>query len=173
MTLTIPNTISNGTAGDASEIEANFAAIESYVNGSTVNPDGSTAMTGVLTLDNVDPTLADHATRKSYVDGLASPSAWTAVTFQNSWTDLGGVDQTAQYRKIGDVVHLRGMITSGVMSSSAFTLPVGFRPAAQVWYGTVSANAFAAFYVTIAGLVVPSAGSAASFSLGSFQFSTV
>ena len=68
MTLTIPNTISNGTAGDASEIEANFTAIEAYVNGSTVNPDGSTAMTGALTLPAVDPAADNEAARKLYVD---------------------------------------------------------------------------------------------------------
>lgn len=59
-----------------------------------------------------------------------TPPAWTPVTFQNSWVNNGGVDQVCQYRKIGDIVYLRGSMGSGALSSIAFTLPTGFRPPA-------------------------------------------
>ena len=88
MPLTIPNTIANAQAGDASKVEANFAAISAYVNGSTVNPDGSVAMTGPLTLPASDPVSDNQAARKVYVDlstpagvltmfaGAAAPAGW-------------------------------------------------------------------------------------------------
>ena len=58
--------------------------------------------------------------------GPVADTAWTAVTFTNSWVNLG--PQPAQYRKIGDIVYVRGQISGGATSSSAFTLPAGFRP---------------------------------------------
>jgi len=65
---------------------------------------------------------------------LGSPggSAWTAPTLTNGWVDfLAGVAPTA-YRKVGDVVELRGAIKSGTLASTAFTLPAGFRPASGI-----------------------------------------
>ncbi len=56
--------------------------------------------------------------------------AWTAPTLGNSWQDfLSGVAPVA-YRRVGDVVELRGAIKSGTLATTVFTLPVGFRPTA-------------------------------------------
>jgi hypothetical protein len=53
---------------------------------------------------------------------------WTAVAaFSNSWVNYGSGEQDAQYRKSGDEVELRGIIKSGT-TSTAFTLPAGYRP---------------------------------------------
>jgi hypothetical protein len=60
------------------------------------------------------------------------PTTWTNVTFQNGWVNYGAGQQNAQYRKIGDLVYLRGGIKSGTNGLAAFTLPVGFRPAGVV-----------------------------------------
>lgn len=54
--------------------------------------------------------------------------AWTPVTFQGTWANQTGGSQPVQYRKLGDMVQLRGQMAAGSMSSPAFTLPVGFRP---------------------------------------------
>jgi hypothetical protein len=61
-----------------------------------------------------------------------SPTAWTAVTFENGWANKGGSDQVCQYRKIGDIVYLRGTMTKSAVTygQAAFTLPIGFRPPA-------------------------------------------
>lgn len=56
------------------------------------------------------------------------PTQWTGVTFQNNWVDYGGAVQLVQYRKIGDIVYVRGVMKNGILGSPAFTLPVGFRP---------------------------------------------
>jgi hypothetical protein len=58
--------------------------------------------------------------------------AWVAPTLTNSWLNYGGVFATAGYWKdTSGVVHLRGLITGGTVGTSAFTLPVGFRPTAE------------------------------------------
>jgi len=61
-------------------------------------------------------------------DGSAG---WKAVTaFENSWTNFGGGWAPAAYRRVGDMVEVRGLITGGTVGSTAnvFTLPTGYRP---------------------------------------------
>lgn len=60
----------------------------------------------------------------------AVSTPWTALTLTNSWTNTSGF-QTGQYRRVGDMVHLRGYLTAGTNGASAFTLPAGFRPPAS------------------------------------------
>ena len=61
--------------------------------------------------------------------------AWTGLSFGSGWANYGGAYQTGQYKKVGDLVLLRGLVarTSGVGTTIA-TLPSGFRPAAQCLY---------------------------------------
>lgn len=66
-TLNVPNTLSNGSTADASDVQQNFDAIESHVNTELVNRDGSIAMTGELLLSG-DPSSANGATRKAWVE---------------------------------------------------------------------------------------------------------
>jgi hypothetical protein len=61
----------------------------------------------------------------------APASVWTNVTFQNGWTNYGGTNQTVQYRMFVDLVQIRGAMKDGTNSSTAFTLPVGYRPPAN------------------------------------------
>ena len=79
--------------------------------------------------------VVNDAARNAYIiveditpataDGLAT--AWTAATFQNGWINYPAA-QPAQYRKLGDMVQVRGMIKSGTYAQTALNLPVGFRP---------------------------------------------
>lgn len=59
-----------------------------------------------------------------------TPPGWTPMTLGANWVNLGGGYPTAQYRKIGDVVSVRGLISAlaGASISSIAVLPVGFRP---------------------------------------------
>jgi hypothetical protein len=53
-----------------------------------------------------------------------------APAFANGWSNLGGGFQTAVYYKDrAGLVRLAGVITAGTIPATAFTLPVGFRPA--------------------------------------------
>ena len=77
-------------------------------------------------------------------------TAWISVSggvgFQNSWVNFGAAEQTAQYRKIGDLVYLRGTVKSGT-TGVIFTLPVGYRPPAAV--GPASLDNTGVRYISI------------------------
>jgi len=67
-----------------------------------------------------------------------STSDWTGVTFATGWGNLSGA-QAVEYRKIGDIVYLRGTAerTSG-SGTTIFTLPSGYRPPAQLRFANRS-----------------------------------
>jgi hypothetical protein len=83
-----------------------------------------------------------------------------------------------QYRKVGDMVELRGVIRGGTAGTVAFTLPAGFRPPAHIeaalYYFTGSAAALSNFQINFDGTVTMgptvTAAGAAAFILE--QFST-
>lgn len=111
---------------------------------------------------------ADIATRSGDV-------SWTNVGpggFAGTWVDFGGVFQVAQYRKVGDVVQVRGFVKSGTIGTAVFTLPTGLRPPADLLFATVSNSLFGTIYVTSAGAFTANTGSNASFSINC-QFSTI
>lgn len=100
---------------------------------------------------------------------LAS-TAWTGVTFANAWVDFGASHQAVQYRKVGDIVQVRGLMKSGTIAATAFTLPSGFRPPALLYFATASNSLFGLTLVDTTGTVTPSAGSNTWFAVN-FQFS--
>lgn len=99
-TLTNPNAIANAQPLDATKVQQNFAAIESYVNSNVVTKDGATAMTGALTLAAA-PTEDLHAASKLYVD-LSIPAGvkfeYAGATLPAggyAWCDGSVVDGTS------------------------------------------------------------------------------
>lgn len=69
---------------------------------------------------------------------------WTAVTFGTGWANYGSGYQAVSYRKIGDVVTLRGLADSAANAwttfPTMFTLPAGFAPPARLIYNLRSIN---------------------------------
>lgn len=66
-----------------------------------------------------------------------SPSAWRALPYAAGFSDYANGYQTGQYRKVGDMVQVRGMIkkaTSAVANETMFTMPVTYRPLAQLFF---------------------------------------
>ena len=67
---------------------------------------------------------------ESTIDG--NFGTWTNLTFGTGWSNLGGTFDTCRFRKVGDLVMLRGTATSGSTNWSNAnpigTLPIGFRP---------------------------------------------
>lgn len=64
-------------------------------------------------------------------------TAWTTPTLAGSWSNYGGAFSLPGYRRIGDVVYLRGLVArSGSPSANdvIFTLPAGFRPTGTVMF---------------------------------------
>jgi hypothetical protein len=56
------------------------------------------------------------------------PTAWTNPTFLNGWMSYGSGYAPGQYRKVGDMVQIRGLVKSGSLGNAIFMLPVGYRP---------------------------------------------
>jgi len=98
------------TAGDSNAVSTNI--VGSHYGRVRVNVNGT---------DMWMPVFNDDST-----------SDWTGVTFASGWSNLSGA-QTVEYRKIGDIVYLRGTTerTSG-SGTTIFTLPSGYRPPAQL-----------------------------------------
>lgn len=115
------------------------------------------------------------------VSAPAKATAWTAPTLLNSWVNFGTTFQVAGYRKVGDVVALRGMIKNGTVAGLTvlFTLPSGFRPPADLIFATAG---FTSSGKDVVRVDVDSSGNvklggaldgANYLSLSNIQFSTV
>jgi hypothetical protein len=64
---------------------------------------------------------------------VVAQEAWRSLdfSFSGSWSYRGGGYEVAKFRRIGDTVHIRGNVANGT-AASIFTLPVGFRPPADL-----------------------------------------
>lgn len=109
------------------------------------------------------------------VQALAVPTAWVAPTLGNSW--VVAFSNTVGYRKVGDVVQLRGMIQSGTLNTTIFTLPSGFRPVQEADFAQSSNGAgIANVKIINSGVVQVSyylSGSNGWVALDGIQFATV
>jgi len=107
-----------------------------------------------------------YGPRITNLETATAKGAWTTPTLLNGWLQYGSGWQTLQYRKIGDIVYIRGLIKSGTVPSTIFTLPTGFRPLAInqfVCMGNVSAVAY--FNVYTDGVVSAVQGNNAGFNV--------
>ena len=74
--------------------------------------------------------ITNEVNRLTTAQQAGVPTAWTNLTLQNGWVNVGGAQPLAMYRKVADMVYLRGRIASGTLNTAMFTMPVGFRPLA-------------------------------------------
>lgn len=83
-------------------------------------------------------------------DFVTDDTGWLEVSslgFSNGWVNFGDA-RTAQYRRIGNRVSLRGLIKNGSIGAfAAFTLPAGFRPPTRNsydgYFACTGSNAYA------------------------------
>lgn len=65
-------------------------------------------------------------------------SGWLTLPLQTNFVAFGGGFQTPQYKRVGNLVYLRGLIgrttSTAVAGFTAAILPVGARPLATVLY---------------------------------------
>lgn len=106
-----------------------------------------------------------------------SQSKWHLVgaagepAFQNLWVNYGAGWATAAFRRVGELVIVRGLIKSGTMAAVAFNLPVGFRPWEHLTFGnwadpgSPSGSIGGSLYVDSAGNVIPYVGGNTSHGL--------
>jgi hypothetical protein len=176
-TVTIVGAILQGyqvpnTALDIVNVTINATVIE-VVNVS-VNPSG--IQTVIVSVDDTASNTAAIAALTGRVTALetaTAKTAWTAVTFQNSWVNNVSGVETVAYRKIGDIVTLRGMAMTGAVPSVVFTLPVGYRSPLQLRFPINSNGAYGQCRVMPDGTVIAQAGASAGFNFDGVSFSTI
>ncbi|MCY9007206.1 hypothetical protein [Peribacillus frigoritolerans] len=115
--------------------------------------------------EKADTTLATTAVNglmskedKKYLEDL-KVSPWISLTLQNGVKPYGSTS-TPQYRKIGNVVYLRGAVTNVLSPDTVIaTLPVGYRPTGQTHNyiqngsnsGNPSVSQYIRFYINTTG----------------------
>jgi hypothetical protein len=113
--------------------------------------------------------VADEVNR---LTTLTTPPAWIPVTtFQNGWSNFDAV-QVAAYRKIGDLVYLRGVIKGGTVPNVAFTLPAGYRPTQTCGFAVNANEVAGVINVRTSGTVDMQTGNPAYFWLTGIIFAT-
>lgn len=96
-TASVTHALSNGITADGTQLATNFTDLVNFCNQQVVHKDGSVSMTGLLTLHAADPSTANHAARKSYVDATAQASLppgamtpWIGASAPTNWTLMYG-----------------------------------------------------------------------------------
>jgi hypothetical protein len=117
-------------------------------------------------------TLGNASSISSMTKEMVGDQNWTVVgAFSNGWSNVGGAYVMARYRKDGmGFVHIEGSLTGGTIGNlAAFTLPVGYRPAARLTFAGVS-GAVNRADVDATGNVIPYSGANGLFALSSLTF---
>lgn len=103
----------------------------------------------------------EYGPNNPQISGVALNS-WATGTLQNSWIAAGiaGANATPGYRVTPDgFVHLRGQVKNGTGNAAVFTLPVGLRPALDMYIvcqgNTGSADVMARLRIGSSGAVAP------------------
>ena len=101
------------------------------------------------------------------VGAVGAPNFLRPVTptLLNSWVAYSGLTPTFE-RDANNLIRIHGVISSGTLGSPAFVLPLGARPAADMYLATASNGALGILYIQAStGDVTPLSGSSAYFSL--------
>jgi hypothetical protein len=125
MPVSIPYTFTNGSQNaDATQVNANFSALASYINTNVVLADGTVSFTGIPILPATMPTTANQATRKAYVDAyfpvttanITDASVTTAKIADANVTTAKILDANVTTAKITDA-----NVTAAKLASAAVT----------------------------------------------------
>lgn len=141
-------------------------------NGFTVKSNQTWADTSLLQLwQNNSTTVAYVRADGSLFVGSLLIEAVQTPTFENSWVNFGGGNTNAGYWKDKQgMVHLQGMVKSGTINTTIFTLPSEYRPSTNKYFTVNSNNAFGSVIVWSDGRVVPNVGSNVFVSLEGISF---
>jgi hypothetical protein len=121
----------------------------------------STADFGIPVVDQLNTNTAALAAQV--------PTAWTSVTFMNCWNNYAGY--VTQYRKVGDMVQVRGGAAGPAIGTTIYILPVGFRPPAVLQFPQASWSVVGVIQVDPSGGVFAQASINPQFSGMAYQFS--
>jgi hypothetical protein len=131
----------------------------------TLTVSTSTSFPAKLTVEDVGPI-------SNFVSVPNPVPSWIQATLVNGWVTSGVVPS---YRRIGDIVYLRGAAsgTAASAGSTILTLPVGYRPPANVNTPVVAASSTLSFIaIDTNGNVIPTSGANKDYiSVSNVQFS--
>lgn len=125
MSVSLPYSFSNSTVADATEVNANFDALADAFDGYLPLSGGT--LTGPVVLPNADPSAANHAARKKYVDDSiaavdttpANLSVTTAKLADLAVTTGKIADDAVTEAKLADAsVNLGSAVTTGSLQLS-------------------------------------------------------
>lgn len=107
------------------------------------------------------------------VDGIVAPPAdasWASPTLAGTWVSYGAGNTPGYFKDADGLVHLRGLIKSGTINTTAFTLPAGFRPSRTIIRNTPSNSTSSRIDIRADGVVIPVTGSNLWVSLDNIVF---
>lgn len=144
---------------DAKNDEGAVSIHGDHINISTYAYGGDSVdvSTGVLTLSGDERVAINGPTATlngSQIATVASDSGWIAIPLVSGYTAYSS-SETPSYRKIGNLVYLRGRVQGSYTTANTVVgnLPDGYRPAIanEVRATTVGSTVGARFFVTAAG----------------------
>ena len=117
-TVTVPNLFVSGTLAKSSEVNANFALLQQFIQNELIQKDGSLAFTAVPSGPALDPTSANQLVRKDYVDGAVKTfvPTWGNVTLGTGGTKDG------RYWQIGKAAFIIARFTLGTGGNVTSTI---------------------------------------------------
>lgn len=138
-----------------------FATIE---DNATVDQTGSELATEYEA--NAD-TNAFNDSAQTKLDAIVSTVTWTTAILGNSWAEYSTSWGPPAYLKDSSgTVFIRGLVKSGTIGATIFTLPVGYRPThGRKLTMSISNNVYARLDITVDGTVIPVNGSNVWFSI--------
>jgi hypothetical protein len=87
-------------------------------------------------------------------------SGGTAPAFAGAWVNSGGADMTVRFMRKNGRTYIDGLAKTGAIGTAVFTLPPGFRPAANTQRASMaSGNVVARLSIAAAGTVTVVSGS--------------
>jgi hypothetical protein len=143
---------------NASDLNQSIDDIVDVVNGGLDSNNLDANAVGTAEIQNNAVTAAKIETQEAWseIGAVGKPA------FTNSWVNYGSSYNTAGYMKDSlGFVHLKGLIKSGTIGSSALTLPAGYRPAKYEIFAPANVNTIAAGRLNLQtdGTVVPASPS--------------
>ena len=103
-------------------------------------------MTSILKVSEIqDPTNSNTALTIATDGTVTLPqndSGWITPTLNSPYTHFGSPYGDVQYRKIGNIVNIQGLVNANSASnqSTIFTLPSGYRPSLRLIFAQANAN---------------------------------
>lgn len=98
-----------------------------------------------------------------------APEVWQVPDLENGWQPFGAPLADPSYRQDRGRVYFRGGLANGLLTASAFTLPMGYAPSTQLVLPTVSVGA-GRLDIYPDGSVIPLQGDASFISLDGLSY---